>query len=98
MPTDADQPADPVRAALDAYAEPLRRAVAAALLKPRNPIPTDELTDRILTTLTNPPGVDRRLKDLEPAARKLLALLGLTRRPAWKVGHLLTALAALGHA
>ena len=38
---------------------------------------------------------DRRLKDLSPAARKLLALLTLTRRPHWKVGHLLTTLAAL---
>lgn len=98
MPTDAEQPIDSVRAAIDGYSEPLRRAVAAGLLKPRNPIPIEELTDRLLATLGNPPVVDRRLKDLPPAARKLLALLGLTRRPAWKVGHLLTALAALGHA
>jgi hypothetical protein len=98
MPTDAEQPIAAVRAALDGYAEPLRRSVAASLLKSRNHIPTDELTDRILAALANPPGVDRRLKDLPPAARKLLALLGLTRRPHWKVGHLLTTLAALGHA
>lgn len=98
MPTDAEQPIAFVRAALDGFAEPLRRAVTASLLKPRNPIPLDELTDRILTTLANPPVVDRRLKDLPPAARKLLALLGFTRRSYWKVGHLLTTLAAVGHA
>ncbi len=98
MPTDAEQPIDPVRAALDGYAEPLRRQVAAALLKSRNPIPADELTDRMVATLGNPPVVDRRLKDLPPATRKLLALLGLTRRGRWRVGHLLTALAAIGHA
>ena len=80
MPTDAEQPVDSVRAAIGGYSEPLRRVVAAALLKPRNPIPIDELTDRLLATLGNPPGVDRRLKDLSPAARQLLALLGLGRR------------------
>lgn len=98
MPTDAEQPIALVRAALDGYSEAVRRQVAASLLKPRNPIPVDELSDRILTTLANPPVVDRRLKDLSPAARKLLALLGLTRRPSWKVGHLLTTLAVVGHA
>jgi hypothetical protein len=98
MPTDAEQPIESVRAALDGYAEPLRRQVAAALLKSRNPIPADELTDRLMATLGNPPVVDRRLKDLPPAARKLLALLGLTRRSRWRVGHLITALAAVGHA
>lgn len=98
MPTDAEQPIALVRAALDGYSETVRRRVAANLLKPRNPIPADELTARILATLANPPVVDRRLKDLPPAARKLLALLGLTRRQSWKVGHLLTTLAAVGHA
>lgn len=98
MPTDADPPVALVRAALDGYSEAVRRQVAASLLKSRNHIPVDELTDRILTTLANPPAVDRRLKDLPPDARKLLALLGLTRRPHWKVGHLLTTLAAVGHA
>ncbi len=98
MPTDAEQPIARVRAALDGYSEALRRQVAAGLLKARNTIPADELTDRILTTLANPPVVDRRLKELSAPARRLVALLGLTRRAHWKVGHLLTALASLGHA
>ncbi|MCU0704110.1 MAG: helicase-associated domain-containing protein [Fimbriiglobus sp.] len=98
MPTDAEQLIEFVRAALEGYAEPLRKQVAAGLLRSRNPIPPDELTERLLATLSNPPVVDRRLKDLSAAARRLLALLGLTRRTRWKIGHLLTTLAAVGHA
>jgi hypothetical protein len=98
MPSDPDQPTDPVRAALDGYTETLRRFVAATLLKPRTPIPADELTDRLLGTLTNPPVIDRRLRDLPPAPRALLAVLALTRRTRWTVGHLITTLAAVGHA
>jgi hypothetical protein len=98
MPNDAEPPFAVVRAALDGYTDDLRKQVVATLLKPRNAIPDDELTDRVLATLANPPGVDRQLKALPPAARRLLALLGLTRRPQWKVGHLLTTLAAVGHA
>ncbi len=96
-------PADPdvwtlrAREALARYTEPLLRAVAAHLVKPRSAIPIDELADRCFATLTNPPVVDRRIKDQSDAARKLLTLVGLSRRPAWKVGHLLTLLAALGH-
>ena len=97
MPSDPEQLTAPARAALDGYTETLRRAVAATLIKPRNPIPVDELTDRVLATLANPPVVDRRVRDLPAAARQTLAVLGLTRRPRWKIGHLLTTLSALGH-
>lgn len=97
MPSDVEQSTDRVRAALDGYAETLRRLIAANLVKPRTPVPVDELTDRILGTLTNPPVIDRRLRDLPDSSRKLLALLGRTRRPRWSVGHLLTTLAAVGH-
>ncbi len=88
---------DIVRAALAGYSEALLRAVAVSLLKPRNPLPLEELPDRILATLANPPMVDRRIQGLPPAARKLLAVIGLTRRPKWKVGHLVTISASLGH-
>jgi hypothetical protein len=98
MSLDPEQSSARVRVAFDGYTETLRRFVAASLIKPRNPIPVDELTDRLLATLANPPVVDRRLRDLPDPARKLLAALGLTRRPRWKVGHLLTLLAAVGHA
>ena len=95
---DADDWTARGRDALAAYAEPLLRAVASRLVKPRTNQLVEELLDKSLATLTNPPVIDRRIKDLPPAARKLLALVGLSRRPRWKVGHLITLLAALGHA
>jgi len=82
--------------ALDGYSETLRRSVAGTLLKPRNPIPIEELTERILTTLANPPVVDRRIADHSAPGRAVLAIMGQSRQPIWKVGHLLTMLAALG--
>lgn len=82
--------------ALEGYAEALRRSVAATLLKPRNPIPIEELTERILATLGNPPVVDRRIADQIAPGRAVLAIMGQSRQPTWKVGHLLTMLAALG--
>jgi hypothetical protein len=98
MPPTADPWTDRARDALSRYAEPLRRDVAAKLVKPRTPIPADELADRCVAALTNPPVIDRRVREQPDAARKLLALVGLGRRPAWKVGHLVTLLASLGHA
>lgn len=97
MLTALDTWTDAVRAAFAGYSEPLLRVVAATLLKPRNPLPLDELPDRLLGTLANPPVVDRRIQSLPPSARKLLAVIGLTRQPKWKVGHLLTISASLGH-
>lgn len=82
--------------ALDGYSETLRRSVAGSILKPRNPIPLDEVTERILAALANPPVVDRRIADQSAPGRAALAILGQSRRPTWKVGHLLTMLAALG--
>lgn len=86
------------RTALAAYAAPLRRNVAARLLRLRVDQPADELLERAVATLTNPPAVDRRLRDLSPPARRLLALIGRSRQPRWKVAHLLTLLAALDQA
>jgi len=97
MPIALDAWTDTVRAALGGYAEPLLRTVVGTLLKPRNPLPLDELPDRIVATLANPPMVDRRIQGLPPAARKLLAVIGHTRQPKWKVGHLITISAGLGH-
>ena len=56
------------------------------------------MLDKSAAALSNPPVIDRRIKDLPPAARKLLALVGLSRRSRWKVGHLITLLASVGHA
>ena len=96
MPTDVETWIDRARIAFDGYSETLRRAVASPLLKPRNPIPIDELTERMLGALGNPPVVDRRIADQSPMGRAALAIFGQSRRPTWKVGHLLTILAALG--
>ena len=96
MPPTADPWTDRARDALSRYAEPLLRDVAAKLVRPRTPIPADELAERCVATLTNPPVIDRRIKEQPDAARKLLALVGLSRRPTWKVGHLVTLLAVAG--
>lgn len=85
------------RDALGSYAEPLLRAVADKLVRPRTKLPADELLDKAAATITNAPVVDRRVKEQPDAARKLIALVGLSRQPRWKVGHLLTLLSTLGH-
>lgn len=87
-----------VRSALGRYDESLLRAVSARLFKPRSQWPTDELASRAADTLTNAPVIDRRLKELPPSCRALLAATGLARRREWAVGQLVELLATLGHA
>ena len=86
------------RDTLARYAEPLLRAVAGKLIKPRANQPVEELLDKSAAALVNPPLIDRRIKDLPAASRKLLAVIGRSRQPRWKVGHLITLVTALGHA
>jgi hypothetical protein len=83
------------REALARYGESLLRAVADKLVRPRTKMPAGELLDRAAATLTNAPVIDRRIKEQSPAARKVLALIGISRQPRWKVGHLLTMVSAL---
>jgi hypothetical protein len=83
---------------LAGYGEELLRQVAARLVKPRNQWPAEELIARGVETIGNAAVVDRRLKDLGPAEGKLLALIGHSGQPRWRVVHLLEMLAALGHA
>ncbi|HSQ57646.1 MAG TPA: helicase-associated domain-containing protein [Gemmata sp.] len=85
------------RDAITRYAEPLVRSVAARLIRPRVNQPVEELIAKSVATLGNPPVIDRRIRDLPEASRKLLAIIGLSRQPRWRVGHLLAFLAALGH-
>lgn len=85
------------RGALARYSEPLLRAVAGRLVRPRTNLPVEELLDKSVATLANVPVIDRRIKDHPAATRKLLALIGLSRQPRWRVGHLITLLAAVGH-
>jgi hypothetical protein len=89
---------DKVRRTLQRYDEPLLRRVASRLFKPRNQWPREELVERSVATLSNAPVVDRHLARLGTSPRKLLALLGHSRQPRWKLGGLLELLAALGHA
>jgi hypothetical protein len=99
----APNPPDPIdwpdraRYTLSRYDEPLLRAVAARLIKPRTNQPVDELLDKSVAALANAPVVDRRVKDLPAPSRALLAVIGLSRQPRWRVGHLINVLAALGH-
>jgi len=86
------------RAAFERYSEPLLRQVMQIFLKPRNQWPPEELIDRGLSTLTNAAIIDRRLKELSPAAQKIMAILGITGQPTGRVGHLIAILATLGHA
>ena len=79
------------------YEPALVREVAAKLVRPRANQPVEELIDKSVGMLTNPPVVDRRIRELSDPTRKLLALIGLSRQPFWKVGHLIALLSALGH-
>jgi hypothetical protein len=98
MPANEPSPsADHFRRALERYDEALLRHVANKLCKPRNQWPAEELIDRCLATLDNPAVLDRRLGDLEPAATQLLALIGHSRQPRWRVGHLVELAVTLGH-
>lgn len=89
---------DYVARALARFDESLLRAVAAKLFKPRSHWPVEELIVRATETLANTPVIDRRLKELPPSCRALLAAIGLTKRTDWTVGQLLDLLTSLGHA
>src|SRR5260370_40632408 len=77
---------DRLESSLAGYAPDLLLQVAARLLKTRNHWPPDELIERIRDAIGNAPVIDRRLKDLPLAARKILDLIGLSRRPGWQAG------------
>jgi hypothetical protein len=87
-----------LRDTLTRYAEPLLRGVAGRLIRPRSQWPCEELIERCAAAADNAAVIDRRLQDLDPAGRRLLALIGHSRQPRWRLGSLLELLAALGHA
>src|SRR5262249_60522317 len=89
---------DRLAATLSRYDDALLRRVAGRLVRPRNQWPREELLVRCVATVGNAAVLDRRLEELEPAGRRLLALLGHSRQPRWRLGGLLELLAALGHA
>jgi hypothetical protein len=85
-----------LRHVLAQYEEPLLRQVAAKLVRPRNQWPTEELIDRVVATVGNAAVIDRRVDELEPPARQLLALIAHSRQPRWRLGNLVELIIALG--
>ncbi len=85
------------RYTLASYDEALLRQVAARLVKPRNQWPVSDLIERGSAALSNPVLIDRRLQDLTPPARRVLALIGHSRQPYWNLGNLVELTIALGH-
>lgn len=81
---------------LQRYDEPLLRRVSENMFRPRNQWPAAELVARGVAAVSNAAAVDRRLQALGPACRQLLALIGHSRQPRWRVGSLLEMLAVLG--
>jgi hypothetical protein len=85
------------RQTLACYDEALLRQVAARLVKPRNQWPVEDLIERGAAATSNPVVIDRRLQDLTPPARRVLALIGHSRQPYWHLGSLVELTIALGH-
>jgi hypothetical protein len=94
---DSDPWSDRLRRTLTRFDEALLRQVAGRLIKPRNQWPVAELIERILATVGNPAVIDRRLKELEPASRQVLACIGHSRQPRWDLGNLVELVISLGH-
>jgi hypothetical protein len=78
------------------YDEALLRQVAEKLLRPRGQWPVDELIERCQVAYENIAIIDRRLKELKPVERRLLALLGHSRQPLWRIVHLVEMGTVLG--
>src|SRR5215212_6196797 len=87
--------AEAVSSAWESYTEPLLRKVAGLALKPRQKQPAAELRAKLLDWHHNPPQVDRRLREVSPPARTLLALLHLGKRSQRRVGTLLEMVSCL---
>lgn len=95
LPTSPDSWTERLVQTLHRYDEPLVRRVCERLFKPRNQWPTEELIERAAGTVANAAVIDRRLQGLEPAGRKLLAAIGHSRQPRWRLGGLMEVLSAL---
>lgn len=92
-----DQASAPlIRDALACYDEPLLRRVAGRLLNPRSHWPVEDLIERSVPALSNIPALDRRLRNLPPACRQLLAVVAHSQQPRWSVAGLVELLASLG--
>jgi hypothetical protein len=83
--------------ALSKYADPLLRAVAGRLFRPRNTWTPEEVRERLVAALQDPVLIDRTLRNLSASSRKLLRLIGVSRQPQWPVRGLIDLLRGLGH-
>jgi hypothetical protein len=84
--TAADAPAlSACAATLARYAEPLLRSVAGRWLRLRTQWTAEEIRERLQETLANPVAVDRTLKTVTPAARRLLRLIAIGRQTEWRL-------------
>jgi hypothetical protein len=75
----------PARLAVQRYGDALLRRCAAQFGRQRVQNEPDELRDHIVTAIENPVLIDRTLKGLSPAARRLLRFVGMSRQPRWRV-------------
>ena len=71
---DSDAWSGRVHQTLSLYSEPLLRKVAGKLIRPRTNQPVEELLEKSVGTVSNPPVIDRRIKDLSVAARTVVAI------------------------
>ena len=95
-PVEDFAPADlRVRAVLRRYDEVLLRDVTRRLLKPRNQWPVEELIEKSIQMLNNPVSIDRKLRELPPAALGLMAMLGFAGLTSCTMSDLLSLLRLL---
>jgi hypothetical protein len=80
------------------YDETLLRKVAGRLVRPRGQWPVSDLISRCVEMLDNPVALDRRIAELDPSSRQVLAMLGHSRQPTWRLGSVVEFTMALGHA
>lgn len=84
-----------VRQTLSRYEGGLLRQVAHRLLRLRSVKPVEELVERMAAVTENAAAIDRRLLEIEPAGRSLLALMAQAPLPSWRLGTLLELLSVL---
>jgi len=95
-PVEEYAPADVrIRAILRRYDEVLLRDVTRRLIKPRNQWPIDELIEKSIQMLNNPVSIDRKLRELPPAALGLMAMLGFSGLTACTMSDLMSLLPLL---
>ena len=83
-----------LRDTLARYTDVLFRLATGSLVKPKIGQSIDDLRDRVCDAQSNAPVIDRRLRELPAGAQALVRLMGLSRCPVWKAGHLIALAAA----